>query len=159
VHRLAAWTAAMVAPEHRFTGEGVVEIQASDNIEALRAMANDPLYIGQPSARELLGLVRVIDRAEAASALVDHPALLLLGEKDEIVPNDRVRRVFATLRGPKAEIAYPEGWHLLLRDLQAPNVWRDVADWTLSRAAPACADRGPRPGALRVEAARPAGAG
>jgi acylglycerol lipase len=160
IHRMAAWTAAMVAPEHRFTGEGIVSIQASDNIEALRAMRDDPLYIGQPSARELLGLVRVTDRAEAVAALVETPALLLLGEKDQIVPNDRVGRVFATLRGPKRTIAYPEGWHLLFRDLQAPKVWRDVADWTLSRVPPDC-NGGPGPAVLRAAgpAARLAEAG
>ena len=152
VHRLAAWTAAMVAPEHRFTGEGVVEIQASDNIEALRKMRDDPLYIGQPSARELLGLVRVVDRAEAAAARVRHPALLLLGDKDQIVPNARVGRVFEALRGEKRTIAYPEGWHLLFRDLQAPNVWRDVADWTLSKTGPTCAAEGRQPAALRAAA-------
>jgi alpha-beta hydrolase superfamily lysophospholipase len=143
VHRMAAWAAAMVAPEHRFTGRGIVNIVASDNIEALRQMRDDPLYIGRPSARELLGLVRVTDQAEAAAGRVDLPALLLLGAKDQIVPNDRVGAVFASLRGPKRTIAYPEGWHLLFRDLQAPNVWRDVADWVLARPAPACGARGP----------------
>ncbi len=145
VYRMAAWTAAMVAPEHRFTGEGIVRIVASDNIEALRQMRDDPLYIGQPSSRELLGLVRVTDEAEGAAGRVELPALLLLGAKDQIVPNDRVGEVFATLRGPKQTIAYPEGWHLLFRDLQAPNVWRDVADWALSRAPPACPGGSPAP--------------
>jgi len=28
---------------------------------------------------------------------------------------------------------YPEGWHLLFRDLQARAVWRDVADWIARR--------------------------
>jgi acylglycerol lipase len=152
IHRMAAWTAAMVAPEHRFTGDGIVRIMASDNIEALRQMRDDPLYIGQPSARELLGLVRVTDRAEAAADRVDRPALLLLGAKDQIVPNTRVSRIFATLRGPKRTIAYPDGWHLLFRDLQAPNVWRDVADWTLSRP-PSCTAAGPAPSTLRAAAA------
>ena len=148
IYRLAAWTAAMVAPEHRFTGEGFVQIQASDNIEALRAMRDDPLYLGQPSARELLGLVRITDRAEAAAALVDLPALMLLGAKDQIVPNDLVGEIFATLGGPKRTIAYAQGWHLIFRDLQAPNVWRDVADWTLSRMPPACAVDAPHRAAL-----------
>jgi alpha-beta hydrolase superfamily lysophospholipase len=35
-YRAAAWTAAAVAPEHRFTGRGIVRIQASDNLAALR---------------------------------------------------------------------------------------------------------------------------
>ncbi|MEM9784192.1 MAG: alpha/beta fold hydrolase, partial [Pseudomonadota bacterium] len=33
LQRLAAWTAALVVPDKRFTGEGVVEIRASDNDE------------------------------------------------------------------------------------------------------------------------------
>ena len=59
------------------------------------------------------------------------PALLLLGEKDQIVPNRTVREVFSTVRSPKKVIAYPDGWHLLFRDLQAQRVWADVAEWVL----------------------------
>jgi alpha-beta hydrolase superfamily lysophospholipase len=79
--------------------------------------------------------------AGAAAQTVGLPSLLLLGEKDQIVPNARVRRVFDRLTGPRQVIAYPDGWHLLFRDLQAERVWRDVADWTLatSPSRPACA--------------------
>jgi alpha-beta hydrolase superfamily lysophospholipase len=140
LHRLVAWTGAALMPERRFTGRGVVEIQASDNIEMLRALGRDQHYLRPPSAREMLGMVRVADMAEAAAASVGLPALLLLGAKDEIVPDAAARRVFARLTGPRRVIEYQEGWHLLFRDLQAERVWRDVADW--SRAVPrdtACA--------------------
>ncbi len=132
LHRLAAWSVAMVMPDRRFTGEGVVEIQASDNIEMLRALGRDPRYLRPPSAREILGMVRVADMAEAAAGKVDLPALLLLGAKDEIVPEAAVGRVFARLTGPRRVIEYQEGWHLLFRDLQAERVWRDVAEWSLA---------------------------
>lgn len=140
-HRLLAWAAAAVAPDRRFSGKGVVSIQASDNLPLLRALARDPYYLSRPSPRELLGLVRVADLAARAADDVRLPALLLLGEKDEIVPNDSVREVFARLDGPRRVISYAEGWHLLFRDLQAERVWRDVADWALSEAPtrPACA--------------------
>lgn len=143
LHRVAAWTASLIAPNHRYkpTGLGVriIKIRSTDNIEALKAMRADPLYLGQPSSRELMGLVRVTDLAESAADRVNQPALLLLGENDQIVPNRRVERVFQRLRGPKMTIDYPDGWHLLFRDLQAENVWRDVADWALAQPAPACA--------------------
>ena len=132
LYRLAAWSIAALMPERRFTGEGVVRIQASDNIEMLRALARDPRYLRPPSAREMLGLVRVADLAEAAAQSVDLPALMLLGAKDEIVPEASVRRVFARLTGPHRVIEYREGWHLLFRDFQAERVWRDVADWSLA---------------------------
>ncbi|MEM0943286.1 MAG: alpha/beta fold hydrolase [Pseudomonadota bacterium] len=136
LHRLAAWMAAGVVPERRFTGEGVVRIQASDNIDALRALGRDPLYLSPPSAREIFGLVRVVDAAEAAAPEVTLPSLLLLGARDQILPQGPVERVYATLPGPRRTIAYPEGWHLLFRDLQARQVWEDVADWVLARPAP-----------------------
>jgi acylglycerol lipase len=132
LYRVAAWGAAAFVPEQRFTGEGIVRIQASDNIEMLRALGRDPHYLHPPSAREIFGLVRVTDMAYAAAENVGLPALLLLGDKDQIVPNARVRRVFDRLAGPRKVIEYPQGWHLLFRDLQARTVWRDVADWSLT---------------------------
>ncbi|MEM8792936.1 MAG: alpha/beta fold hydrolase [Pseudomonadota bacterium] len=128
-HRLLAWTAASIVPEKRFTGKGVVRIQASDNLAVLRGLARDPLYLRPPSAREIFGLVRVTDRAALASPAVTLPAILLLGARDEIVPNDAVERVFARTAGPRQIRRYDEGWHLLFRDLQAEAVWRDVAEW------------------------------
>lgn len=129
IHRLAAWTAASVTPDRRFTGRGVVRIQASDNIETLKALVRDPLYLRPPSARELLGLVRVTDRAAEASDRVMLPALMLLGKRDQIVPEASVSRVFARTGGRKQTIRYPDGWHLLFRDLKAAKVWDDVAKW------------------------------
>lgn len=138
LHRLAAWTAAAMVPERRFTGRGVVRLIPSDNIEAMKKLGRDPLYLSPPSAREIMGLVRITDRAEQAAGKVHIPALLLLGAKDQIAPNARVRDVFARLPGPREVIEYEEGWHLLFRDLQAETVWRDVAGWVLARPAPAC---------------------
>ena len=136
-YRLAAWSVAAVMPERRFSGRGVVSVRASDNIEMLLALGRDPRYLRPPSAREILGLVRVNDMAEASAETVSLPALLLLGEKDEIVPEAVVRRVFARLTGPREVIEYPEGWHMLFRDLQAERVWRDVADWARAIPGPA----------------------
>jgi alpha-beta hydrolase superfamily lysophospholipase len=88
-----------------------------------------------------MGLVRVTDLAAEAAPQARLPALLLLGDRDEIVPNDRVEAVFARVPGPRETIRYEDGWHLLFRDLQAPRVWDDVADWALAREAPACPAR------------------
>ena len=138
LHRLAAWSAATVVPERRFTGKGVVKIVPSDNRDALHAIWADPLYLAPPSAREIFGLVRLTDLAADAAPRVKTPALMLLGGKDQIVPNATVRRVFARLTGETRLIEYPDGWHLVFRDLQAQRVWDDVAAWALM---PVNADR------------------
>ena len=116
-------------PDRRWTGEGVVEIQASDNIGMLRRLGRDPLVIHSPSSREFMGLIRLMDRAVAAAPEVRAPALVLYGEKDEVTPLAPVEAAFAALGGDKRLVTYAEGWHMLFRDLQARTVWRDVADW------------------------------
>lgn len=132
-YRLAAWAGGMLFPERRWTGEGLVSIQASDNIEALIALGRDPLYLAPPSSRELAGLIALMDRALAAAPALRTPELTLYGEKDEVAPKAAVLAAHEALAGPKTLILYPEGWHLLFRDLQAARVWRDVADWMETR--------------------------
>ena len=128
-YRAAAWAGALVLPDKRWTGEGVVTIQASDNIPVLRAMGRDPLVIGAPSSREFMGLIRIMDRAVDAAPRVTHPTLVLYGDKDEVTPPAPVDAAFQALAGDKTFRRYPEGWHLLFRDLQAKVVWADVANW------------------------------
>ena len=58
-------------------------------------------------------------------------------------------------------VVYPDGWHWLFRDRQAPRVWDDVADFALSgRAVPAKASKGLEAdrdgsGSIRVADERP----
>lgn len=132
--RAGLWALVAVAPDKRWTGEGVVRFRASDNAEALRRLAADPLYIGTPSAREIDGLVRIMDRATAAAPTVGVPVLALIGEKDELVEPDEAAAVAGRIPGLDRLVRYPEGWHLLLRDRQAEAVWRDVRDWVLALA-------------------------
>jgi alpha-beta hydrolase superfamily lysophospholipase len=130
-----------------------VRFVASDNIEALRRMARDPLYIGAPSAREIDGLVRIMDRAAEAAPTVETPVLVLVGEKDQLVKPDEVVEVAARVPGLDRLVRYPEGWHLLMVDRQAPTVWADVRDWVLALAPldrrAASAEIVPRPAGAR----------
>ena len=128
-YRVAAWAGALVLPDKRWTGEGLVTIQASDNIPELRRMGRDPLIIGAPSSREFMGLIRIMDKAVKAAPRVTHPTLVLYGGKDEVTPPKPVDAAYEALAGDKTFRRYPEGWHLLFRDLQAEVVWADVADW------------------------------
>lgn len=135
--RAGLWAVTAVVPDRRWTGDGVVRFRASDNTEALRKLAADPLYIGAPTAREIAGLVEIMDRASEAAPLVAAPVLVLVGERDELVPPDQVAAVAGRIAGLDALVRYPDGWHLLFRDLQAERVWIDVRDWVLGRTAKA----------------------
>ena len=134
--RAGGWAMAFAAPERRWTGEGLIEIWPTDNMDALRRVAADPRHFADPSSRELYGLVRLMDAAAAAAPLVDTPTLTLMGAHDEVLRPDLVRRIHDRIPGAVDFRLYPEGWHWLFRDVQAERVWRDVADFVLSRPAP-----------------------
>ena len=130
--RSGAWTLAATLPETRWTGGGIIEIQPTDNPEALRRVMGDPRHFGDPSSRELYGLVLLMDRAAAAAPSVRIPTLTLMGAHDEVLRPSRVRQVHERIPGAAGFIHYPDGWHWLMADLQAPRVWRDIADFALS---------------------------
>jgi alpha-beta hydrolase superfamily lysophospholipase len=133
--RAALWTLAAAAPDRRWTGRGLVRIQASDDIAMLRRLAADPLRIDAPSGRELLGLVRIMDRAYAAAPAVAAPTLVLIGARDEVIDPEAMAAAAARLGGPAEIRRYPEGWHMLFRDLQKRRVWADLRDWARAAAA------------------------
>ncbi len=112
-----------------------IPVQASDNIEALRALGRDPLVIKRTRMDTVYGLVDLMDLAQERVLLFDEPLLLLYGEKDELVPADAVTLLWLRLppdaQGQRRAI-YPEGWHLLFKDLQAEVVIEDVAAWVLA---------------------------
>ncbi len=132
VYRSAAWALAAALPEQRWTGRGLVAIRPTDNPVALDRARRDPRHFGDPSSRELYGLVELMDRAAAAAPAVDLPTLVLMGARDEVLRPDAVREIEARIPGAVGFTLYPDGWHWLFRDLQAPRVWNDVADFVLS---------------------------
>ncbi len=155
--RAALWLSARLIPWARFSGRGL-GIQASDNIEMLRALGRDPLFIKETRVDAVYGLVNLMDAALQAAPQIETETLLLYGARDEVVPAEPT---FAFWRGLPAEppgrhrfALYPEGWHMLLRDLQARVVIGDIAAWTRDPAAPL-----PSPAEAHAAAALATGAG
>jgi len=129
--RAVAHTANLFVPDKRWTGDGIVSIQASDNIEMLRSLGRDPLYVRNPSSREFVGLIRVMDRAVSGAPKVTTPILVAFGAKDEVVPEEPILAAYEQFSGPKEYVKVETGWHMLLRDLQGEVVRDLVADYVL----------------------------
>ncbi len=128
----ALWLAAHTLPWMTLTGRGL-KIQASDNIPMLRALSRDPLVIKETRIDAIWGLTNLMDRAFEAARHFDAPALILYGERDEVIPADPFRDMLATraaaARAHQRVAFYDTGWHMLLRDLQAHVVWMDIVAW------------------------------
>ena len=135
----ALWLAAHTVPWAQPSGRGI-GIQASDNIEMLRGLSRDPMVIKRTRIDSVYGLVNLMDEALAAAPAVDRPTLLLYGENDQLVPKDPTFRLWRDLPaeadGLHRRALYADGWHMLLRDLQAEVVLADIVAWTRDRDAP-----------------------
>ena len=110
----------------------------TDNLEAWRRWSRDPQLIKATRVDAVAGLVDLMDAATAALPRFSAPALLLYGAKDELVPPKPIRTAWAQLpRGAAQRLAfYPEGHHMLLRDLGGAAVAGDILAWMGDRAAP-----------------------
>ena len=130
--RMALWIGARIMPAVTLTGEGL-NLKPSDNYKMLKALGRDPLVIKKTRVDAVYGLVNLMDTALGRASNFSEKALILYGEKDEIVP---IRPTSLMLdRLPKSakkhqRIAlYKDGFHMLLRDLNAKRPWRDILSW------------------------------
>jgi alpha-beta hydrolase superfamily lysophospholipase len=108
-------------------------IRASDNDAALRAMAHDPLVLKSARVDAVHGLVALMDAALAAAARFEPPALVLYGERDDLVPERAIAAMATRLpglaSGRQRVVIYPDGYHLLLRDSIRGRVAADILAW------------------------------
>jgi alpha-beta hydrolase superfamily lysophospholipase len=128
-NKLALWIAAHTLPgAHIEAPEWLVKnIQASDNIPVLRAMGMDRNMIFKTRIDAIYGLVDLMQRADKGLKDVQAPTLFLYGARDEIIPKAAARHAAGELKPADRIAYYPNGWHLLTRDLEGPKVWADVA--------------------------------
>lgn len=129
---MVLWLTAHAAPDYRPTGTELGRM-ASDNREMLIAQGRDPLVIKKTRIDSVYGLVDLMDSALMAGRELTAPALILYGEKDEIIPAPATCRLLtslpATPPGHWRLVQYPNGYHMLTRDLQAQVVLADMLAW------------------------------
>lgn len=137
LERAGLWLAAHTLPWATVTGEGV-RTHPSDNIEMLRGLRRDRLVLKKARIDSVYGMLRLADEAYAAAPVVRGPLLVLYGRKEDIVRRGGRAALLAALpREARWRLAeYPDGYHLLLRDLNAELVYADVLSWLADRAAP-----------------------
>jgi alpha-beta hydrolase superfamily lysophospholipase len=103
----------------------------SDNEDALRRWATDPLTAKEFRVDFVYGLVDLMDNALHAASHFASPAFILYGAHDRIVPPDALRRLLKTVpeRTGRRLAYYQEGHHLLLRDRGRALVLADILAW------------------------------
>ncbi len=126
------WTLSRTVPWMTLTGESL-DIVASDNREMLVELGQDPLVIKKTRVEVIYGVANLMDAALASASTLNLKTLLLYGEKDEIIPKKPtfqfIRNLLSQHAKNKRVACYKEGYHMLLRDLKAEVVWKDISTW------------------------------
>lgn len=137
--RAALWLGAHTVPWMTLTGRGLKR-WASDHLDMLRRLGRDPLVVKETRIEAIWGLVNLMDAALEAGPPASVPSLILYGRHDQIVPAGPLCRLldrdWAQVPQQPRMALYPEGWHMLLRDLNGPLVLRDILAWLDDAKAP-----------------------
>ncbi|EWY40457.1 lysophospholipase [Skermanella stibiiresistens SB22] len=136
LQRAALWISYRTVPWLRLTAPRELRIQPSDNIEMLRALSRDPLVIKGTRVDAVEGLVRLMSRGAAAVPSLPSPALVLYGRNEQVLPRPPIVKTLAALPRQTKVAIYENGYHMLMRDLEAATVLDDIAHWIADPAAP-----------------------
>lgn len=135
--RFSLAIAARILPWLKVSGKSL-DITPSDNDAMLRELGRDPLIIKESRIDVLYGLSNLMDKAYSNAEKLRNRLLLLYGEKDEIIPREPVVSFYQRLplrsEGKQRMILYENGYHMLMRDLDADIVLQDIVEWIDDRA-------------------------
>lgn len=129
-YKVALMLSAHVAPGWRVSGKNV-DVHPSDNYDALVAMARDPLVIKKTRVDAVFGLVELMEDALDSAADVSVPVFVLYGRNDDIIKRKPIRRLRRNLPSNHVYRLYPNGFHMLLKDLCRASVIRDIRAFVL----------------------------
>jgi esterase/lipase len=84
----------------------------------------------------IYGLVGLMQRARQDLGRVRAPVLFLYGAKDQIIPKGAAVYAARELKPTDRSAFYPNGYHLLTRDLDRRLVWDDIIGFIRDPSAP-----------------------
>lgn len=138
--RVGLWFFSRTVPWLAGAPGGPLPYRISDNMTALRRLSRDPLVIKWTRVDAFWGLMNLMDDALEAAPSFGARSLVLLGRHDDLIPDDPVQLMLSRLPpaapGHRRLAVYPQGYHLLLRDLGAEVPIRDIVRYTQDPAAP-----------------------
>lgn len=128
LYRVSLWASAHVRPAWVVVPPKGVTVTPTDNRKKRIELWEDPYVLKHTRIDSVYGLISIME--EAVQALprlpADVPTLMLYGAKDEIIPEGSVKRAAKRLPVHVETAYYPNGYHMLLSDLQGERVWNDI---------------------------------
>jgi alpha-beta hydrolase superfamily lysophospholipase len=122
VKRTALWAMMQISPGSQLTGQGL-NIRPSNNENMLIALGRDPYVIKRTRIDAIYGLVDLMEAAWLAAPAVALPTYVLYANGDEVVPSHPIQEAATAMPGTARITCYGDGYHMLLRDLEATRTW------------------------------------
>jgi alpha-beta hydrolase superfamily lysophospholipase len=129
IKRSALWIMMRIAPGSRLTGRGL-NIKPSDNENMLIALGRDPYVIKATRIDAVNGLVDLMEAAWQSAPTVNTPAMILYATDDEVVPSGPIAEAAAKMPATARVACFGDGFHMLLRDLEAQRTWDAIEAFT-----------------------------
>lgn len=140
--RAALWLGVRLTPSLSFSASSVrrLGIEPTDDPEIMARLAEDPLILRRARVDTLHGVTETMSLALAAAGRLPEPALILYGEKDQVIPPEAICALLERLpeqgETPGLRLAlYPEGYHMLTRYTGRALTEADLAAWLVDPAA------------------------
>ena len=128
-----------IFPNLSLSGKGIIKIKASNNLEMLKELSKDPLFVHKPKIKSLYGVVKLMDKSYNDAILFfkkpKYKTLLLVPINDQVVPR---KPLIDLLKDPvikdnvekRVDLAvYKSSYHMILRDINSELILRQVKNW------------------------------
>lgn len=133
--RWPLWLAAHTIPTVELRPR--LKIHPSDNIAMLRALGRDPLIIKATRIETAWGLTNLMDAAYDVVPDIKSDSLIMYGKKEDLIPENAWNGLISRLPDGEPKFwrlaLYDNGYHMLMRDLQADVVLDDIASYVLDK--------------------------
>ena len=129
--RLSHWIAPDARPRQSW-GRALADIRVTDDPRIAWLQARDERILRSVRIDMVHGVVELMDAALGRIAKLPPPALILYGERDDIIPRAAGCALVRGLADAPPGVGlrlYPEGYHYLARDRQRGRTIADIRAW------------------------------
>jgi alpha-beta hydrolase superfamily lysophospholipase len=137
-YAITLWLGAHTFPwQHVTPPRGVVRhITPSDNVAMLQRIGRDHNMLFTTRIDAVYGLVNLMETASRRTASLNGDVAFLYGAHDQIIPRASALKAAEHLPASARTAVYPDGYHMLIRDLHREVVYNDILSFLRDPAAP-----------------------
>ncbi len=128
-----------IFPKLKVSGKGIIKVRASDNIEMLKKLSKDKLFIHEPNLQSLQGITNLMDKSyqdtKSYLKMPNYRTLILIPIIDEIIPRKplinllKLDEIRNNLYDTVDIGVYKNSFHMILRDLKSEEIIDHIRIW------------------------------